>query len=75
MNVTPAEFVSTKWNLGLGFEKQDGIYATGQILKQGELTVTSFKGLDTTTVNRCFVMYEHDVILSLSDQGAASVWD
>ena len=56
-------------------EKQGGIYATGQSLKQGELTVTSFKTLDTATVNRCFVMYEHDVILSLSDMGSATVWD
>ena len=56
------------------FEKDES-FGSGLSLKQGELFTTMMTGIDTTAVSECFVIMEHDVIISIMDQGAAQVFD
>ena len=74
LNITPAEWKSTKYTLGMRFEKDES-FGSGLSLKQGELFTTMMTGIDTSTVSECFVIMEHDVIISIMDQGAAQVFD
>ena len=74
LNITPAEWKSTKYTLGLRFEKDES-FGSGLSLKQGELYTTMMTGIDTSAVNECFVIMKHDVIISIMDQGAAQVFD
>ena len=74
LNIDVADWKTTKYCLGLRFDKDES-FASGLSLRQGELFTTMLTGVDTSLASECTLVMEHDVIISIMDQGAAQVFD
>lgn len=74
LNIDPAQWASTKYTPGFGFEK-DEHFGSGKSLKMGGLQTTMLTGVDTSAVDEMFTIMAHDLVISIGDHATCQVFD